>query len=290
MKKVLLISTFQEGAYSHIIRKVFREMNYSVFSFDHRSLNEIATREFKDICAMIDPDIIFSVKGRGIDPKAIKDAGGKKILWWLDNVTRFTDFEDYINVYDKYYVIEEGQGHPWMSIGIDPDIHRPQLTNDERFKSDLVFAGTGHGKRVQRVESILRNYPYNVKLWGNNWYSLKDKSLWTGNAIYFADLYKAYTMSSLILNVHYYPGITPNMRTIEAPASGTAMLSDTGAGINACLKPDKEYIPYESVKEARYLIYKYLEEPESLYSIGQNGMARVNKDHLLKDKLKEMIK
>jgi len=290
MKKILLISTFQEGAYSHIVRKIFREMGYSVFSFDHRSLNELATRNFEDICAMIDPDIIFSIKGRGIDPEAIKNAGGKKVLWWLDNITRFTDFEDYIDVYDKYYVIEEGQGHPWMPIGIDPDIHRPQLTNDEKFKSDLIFVGTGHGKRVQRVESILRNYPYNVKLWGNNWYNLQDKSLWTGNAIYFGDLYKAYTMSSLILNVHYYPGITPNMRTIEAPASGTAMLSDTGVGINACLKPDKEYIPYESVKEARYLIYKYLEEPESLYSIGENGMKRVNKDHLLKDKLKEMIK
>jgi len=297
MKHILLVSTFQEGAYGHIVAKVLTEMGYGVIPFDHRKLKydglnpkQVGDRYVSQL-RIYDPDYVFAIKGRGIPPDVIRETGAKTVLWWLDNVTRFIDFEEYISVYDKYYAIEASQGHPWMAIGIDPEIHCPVQTNDEAFKSDITFVGTGHPKRTKRVEEILRHLPYKVKIWGNSWEGrLQEPSIWTGVPVYFQNLYKVYTSNNMILNVHYYPGITPNMRTIEAPASATAMISDTGEGIDACLKPGKEYIPYESVQEARYLIGKYMEDYEELDKIAFAGFERVMKDHLLKNKLKEMLK
>lgn len=296
-KKVLLVSTFQEGAYAHIVAKAFNQLGFTLFGFDQRALmakgaprKEIDDR-FEQACKTYEPDIIFAIKGRGISPQVIKDQSAHKVVWWLDNASRFADFHDYIDAYDKYYVIEASQGHPWMAIGIDPEIHKPIPHRISDLRSDVCFIGTAHPKRSKRVIDILQHLPFDAKIWGNSWNINEPDvaSLWKGGAIYFDNLYRAYTTTKLILNVHYYPGITPNMRTIEAPASGTPMLSDTGEGIDECLVAGVEYIPYEGTQEARYLIRKYMEEPEARKEIGEAGRRRILKDHLLTDKLMKMI-
>ena len=294
MKKILLLSTFEDGAYAHIIAKNLVELEYFVIPFDQRSLeaqglsiNQI-DEMFQDTCTIYVPDYIFAIKGRGISPHVIKEQSAIKINWWLDNVTRFTDFEKYIDAYDKYWVIEASQGHPWMAIGVDPEIHRPQPYT-EKYESDIIFAGTGHPKRTAKIEKILRNLPFKTTIIGNSWENLNDKNLWKRKAVYFQELYKHYYGSQLILNVHYYPGITPNMRSIEAPASSRPMISDTGEGLEKCLTPGIDYIPYDTVQEARYLIRKYMEEPEERQKIGVSGQRKVYKDFSIKNILKKMI-
>jgi len=295
MKKILLLSTFTEGAYAHILAKNFVELGYVVIPFDQTvlgarglSINQI-DEMFDDTCTIYEPDYIFAIKGRGISPHVIKKQSAIKINWWLDNVTRFTDFEKCIDAYDRYWVIEASQGHPWMAIGIDPEIHHPQPYT-EKYESDIIFAGTGHPKRTTRVENILRNLPFKTSIVGNSWENLQDKKLWIRKAVYFQELYKHYYGAKIILNVHYYPGITPNMRSIEAPASSRPMISDTGEGLEECLTPGIDFIPYDTVHEARYLIRKYMEEPEERNKIGITGQRNVYIRHNIKDKLKEMLK
>ena len=292
MKKIVLVSTFGEGAYAHIIRKNLIEMGYIVIPFDQRNTGGLTINKvdelFTDVCFIYDPDYIFAIKGRGISPHVIKDQPAIKINWWLDNVTRYTDFEEYIDAYDKYWVIEASQGHPWMAIGVDPDIHRPQ-PYVEKYETDVLFAGTGHPKRTAKVEAVLRNMPFKTGIIGNSWENLQDKSLWIRKAVYFQELYQHYFGSKIILNVHYYPGITPNMRSIEAPASSRPMLSDTGEGLEECLTPGVEFIPYNNTKEARYLIRKYMEEEEERNKIGVAGQRKVYIKHNIKDKLRVML-
>jgi spore maturation protein CgeB len=292
--KILLLSTFQAGAYGQVILKNLREMGYSTLGIDHRAMGQIMTQRQVDkhialLCKTYEPDIIFAIKGRGISPSVLADQPAFKVNWWLDNVTRFSDFKEYTDVYDKYYAIEASQGHPWMAIGIDPDIHRPLAPAPEEgaFFSEVVFAGTGHIRRNPRIIKILSPLPYDIAIWGNAW--PQNTPFHRGPAIYFDGLMKIHTGADLILNNHYVPGITPNMRAIEAPASGTAMISDGGEGIEKCLRRDKEFICYDSIKEARYLIRKYIEEPEARRKIGKAGYRKVYKKHLLKDKLVEML-
>lgn len=294
MKKVVLVSTFGEGAYAHIVHKNLIEMGYMVIPFDQRNLRvrgfgiDQIDQAFDDICKIYDPDYIFSIKGRGLSPHIIKEQGATTINWWLDNVTRFTDFQDYYEAYDKFWVIESSQGYPWMAIGIDPEIHKP-APYTEKYESDVIFAGTGHPKRTPKVENILRNMPFNTGIIGNSWEYLQDKTLWIRKAVYFEELYKHYAGTQMILNVHYYPGITPNMRSIEAPASAKPMISDTGEGLEKCLTPGLEYIPYDSIKEARYLIRKYMQEAEERRRIGVAGQRKVYIEHNIKKKLKAMF-
>ena len=295
MKKILLISTLQLGAYSHVIYRTLLKMGHDVFPFDqrivHRQTAEISEidKQFEYIHDFYEPDVILAVKGRGVSPHLIKESSALTVNWWLDNAKRFSDFRDYYKVYDKMYLIEEGQGYDWMAIGIDPEMHKPTPLEegDEHLVSDVVFAGTAHFGRSDRIYKSFLGLPHNIAIWGNDWPPIPHVK---GRAIYFYDLMKAYTASKLIFNAHYYKGITPNMRCIEATCTGTTMMSDTGRGINKILKKGKEYIPYDSPVEARYLINKYMEEPEARDKIGQAALKRVYKDHLLKDKLEEMMK
>jgi len=293
MKNILLISTYQMGAYSHVIYHVLQKMGFMIYRFDHRALiynyGAKYTNEYlEEITKAIDFDYILSIKGRGLYPNVIKDIPAKKVLWWFDSPLRYSDFDDYIDVYDKYYVVEEGWGHPWMATGIDSDIHRRIETTDEKYKSDLVFCGTSHPERSKRIINIMRNMPWTSKIWGNSW--SKKTPNWAGNAIYWDELYKAYSSSKLILNAHYVRGKTPNMRSIEAPASRTALISDTGTGLEKCLVKGKEYIAYDTIKEAKRLILKYLEDEEEREEIARAGQQKVYKRHLLKDKLVELLK
>jgi len=294
-KKILVMSTFQEGAYGHLIVKALREMGHRVLGIDHRMLQAVnfgkqhkSDQMVKFYVNGFEPDILFTIKGRGISPRVIKDITAFKVNWWLDNANRFAEFEGLIEHYDKYYLCEDSQGHPWMSVGIDPDWHKPVYSDDPKYKSDIVFAGTAHVHRSPRILKILAGLPYEVAIWGNSW--PPNTPYLRGEARYLnEDFMTIMTNSNFVLNNHYVPGITPNMRTIEGPASGTALLSDTGEGIEKTLNKGTEYIAYDTPKEARYLIYKYLEEPEEREKIAKAGLDRVNKDHLLKDKLVKML-
>jgi len=270
-------------------------MGHDVIPFDQRIIqrqggdSKDIDDQFTTIANYFEPDIIFAVKGRGVSPQLIKEQSAYKINWWMDNAKRFSDFPEYYDAYDKMYLIEEGQGYDWMSIGIDPYVHKPTplKEGDEHLKSQVVFAGTAHVGRSDRVYKCLIGLPYDIAIWGNNWPNIP---FYKGHAIYFYELMKAYSAADMILNAHYFKGVTPNMRTIEATCTGTTMISDTGAGIEQILKKGTEYIPYDTPSEARYLIGKYMNEPEERDKIGQAALKRVYKDHLLKDKLAEMIK
>jgi len=291
-KRVLLISTFQEGAYAHVIKHTLRKHNYKVYTFDHRlSIDRHGLKATNDFLKLylcrLEPDYMLVLKGRGIDEKIIKDAPCKTINWWLDHHKRYVDFEKYYDVYDVVYLCEEGQGYPWMPIGIEPDIHRPIPSSEGKWQSDVVFAGTGHIRRGKRIYNIMRNMPWNCKIWGNSWNP--NIPIWQGGAIYWDKLMKAYTNAKIILNAHYVKGITPNMRCFEAPASGTMMLSDTGKGLEECFKAGKEFVPYDTEKEAKQLIAKYLEEEEERIKIGKAGYERVISDHLLINRLERMF-
>jgi len=293
MKKVLLIATFQEGAYSYVIKNVLRDNGYIVYPFDHRKQISIYGKEktnyfLRQQIKTFSPDFILSLKARGIDLNIIKDAPCKTINWWLDNAKRFNDFEDNYKVYDKTYLCESGQGYPWMPIGIDPKIHHPVFSDEEEWKSEVVFVGTAHPKRSAKILNIVKYMPWNIKIWGNSWNP--QTPFYQGKAIYWHNLMKAYTNSKIVLNSHYIKGITPNMRCIEAPSSGTAMLSDTGEGLESILKKDKEYIAYDNKLQAKRLIAKYLEDDDEREKIARAGYKRVIKDHLLIDKLEEMFK
>jgi spore maturation protein CgeB len=291
-KRVLLAAPYSYGAYGRVIADVMNRMGHEVSVFDFRTHRLKGLKklnlEFRRVLKFVNPEVLFSIKGEGLDSHVIKNYGGLTVNWWLDHHKRFSFFEEYYDAYDKLFLCEDGQGYPWMAIGIDPTLHKPTMPDNEIFMSDIIFAGTNHPKRTPRLGEIMRGIPYNFALWGNG-YPEGMRQL-RGRAIYYNHLMMAYTGSKLILNNHYRKGITPNMRSIEAPASGTAMLSDSGTGLEKCLNRGTEYIAYDSPKEARYLIRKYIEEPEEREKIAFAGMQRVYKDHLLEDKIKEMLK
>lgn len=300
MTKVLLVGKFSEGAFAHMIYDVGKkDLNWKIQTLDPdyesyqgKKIQDI-DEKFDLLCRAFEPDVIFTLKPRMLSASAIAKQSAKKVCWWLDNAKRFIDFSLYNESHDKMYLCESDQGYPWMAIGINPRINRPIADKDKKWNSDIVFVGTGHQQRMKPLVKILTTLPYSVKLWGNNWNRLIFENTgieYMGGAIYWENMMKAYTMSNIIFNIHYEKGITPNMRCIEAPSSGTLLLSDTGNGIESCLKKGDEFVAYDTIKEARYLIGKYLEEDEERQRIAKNGYRRVYKDHLLKDKLLEMIK
>lgn len=267
-------------------------MGYIVSIFDHRQASykgyEFLNKNFKHVLRFIKPDILFVIKGQGLDPKEIKDFNGLTVNWWLDYNKRWGYFQSLYEVFDRMYLCENEQGYDWMPIGIDTEYHRPVAPTADIFKSDIAFAGTNHPKRTPRIREIVKGIPYEFALWGNGYH--KANPYVRGNAVYDDNLMMVYSGAKLILNNHYIKGITPNMRAFEAPATGTAMLSDSGSGLEKCLNRGSEYIAYDSFREARYLIRKYIEEPEEREKIALAGLLRLQKDHRLETRIEEMLK
>lgn len=292
--KILLVSTFEIGAFGHVVFHTLRKMGHIVTKFDHiqTSMEEFGNvsyldKKFKFICEMVQPELIFIIKGRGLSPSVIKEQSARKILWWTDSIKRFSDFSDYVDAVDKAYCLEEGQGFPWSPVGIDESFHRPYPVSNPLANSDIIFVGTGHYFRANEVYRIFEGLrDYNLAIWGNSW---GKNPYHKGNALYNLDLMAVYTGAKIILNKHYIPGITPNMRAFEAPASGTMVLSDSGNGLRECFAEGKEFVAYKDNREARYLARKYLEEPEERAKIAKAGYDRVRRDHQLSDRMVKML-
>ena len=292
--RILLVSTFEPGAYGHVIRHTLDKMGHVVRKFDHiqTSMKDYSKvgeldQKFELACEAYEPELIFIVKGRGLTPSIIKKQTAKKVLWWTDSIKRYADFQEYVDSVDKAYCLEEGQNFPWMPTGIDEYFHKPYHVDNPLSKSDVIFIGTGHYFRTNEILRIFTGLTdYNLAIWGNAW---PKNPYQRGKAIYQLDTMAVYTEAKIILNKHYIPGITPNMRAFEAPASGTMVLSDTGKGLEECFKEGKEFVAYKDERDARYLIRKYLEDEDERLKIAKAGFDRVRKDHQLSDRMVKML-
>lgn len=294
--KVFLLSSFARGDYGNLIYLAFRDIGCKVFPFDYRKQlelfgeDEMNYRLAKSVLAW-EPDVLFATKAEWVRRKTIELLPCRKILWFPDVETRYARFEIIRKAFDEVYTMLEGRGIPTLYPAAYPPVHREvKLEGKElwMYRTDCVFVGTAHLRRVKQFRELVKGLNVRMKVWGNGW--PKDFPYYAGGPRYFTELSKAISGGKVSINFHYNWPNTPNIRAFEVTACKRCLISEEGKGLNECFEPGKEYVPFETVDEARKLVRYYIRHKEQRKRIAEKGYKRCMQDHLLTKRLRRLLK
>ena len=142
---------------------------------------------------------------------------------------------------------------------VDPDVHKP-ATPAPHYRADLCYLGTFAADRQQALEALFiepaRRQPQRRFLMGGAQYP--QEFPWSPNVFFVRHLPPSehpafFSSSRLTLNVTRREmarmGWCPSGRLFEAAACGTAILSDSWAGIDTFFSPGEEILTGEDAED-----------------------------------------
>jgi len=175
--------------------------------------------------------------------------------------------------------------------GINPQIHKKlKLTQKQKklYKSDLVFIGT---LSLDRQKILSQLTEFNLRIYGYippGIFLLNQLKRYYFGEAWGEKIVKIYNASKIILN--FIPSHMPkgsNARTFEIPGCGAFQL------VSRCprnwLKPNKEIILFNSIKDLKEKIKYYLTYEKQRKKIALAGYNRVNKDHTYIKRFSEIL-
>jgi spore maturation protein CgeB len=197
------------------------------------------------------PDLVLVFKGIELSCRTLEDLRrlpGRPVLvnWNPDSPFDTTasntsrQLVESIQLYDIYFIWDRDLFAPlreagarrveYLPFGYDPDVHHPvDLTAAEREqnRSQVCFIGGYTPHRAALLETLTG---FDVKIWGPNWRWLPSRSplrnVLQGGWTHGEEMSRAFSAADIVLNfIRPQNGQAHNMRTFEAPATGSLMLS-----------------------------------------------------------------
>jgi len=294
--KIFLLSSFSFGEYGVLVYYALRDLGHQVFAFDYRKTlaqfgeEEMNYRFIKSALAW-EPDVLFAIKAEWMRKNVLDLLSCRKILWFPDAGTRYARFEQIKDSFDEVYMTEFGRGYDTLYPGAYPPVHREvELKGDDlwKYKTDCVFVGTAHPQRIKSFRKLINGLSVRMKIWGNGW--PEDFPYYAGGPKYFLELSKAISGAKVVINFHYDWPYTPSIRAFEVTACKRCYISEEGEGLNNCFEPNKEYVLFNTIEEAREKIKYYLEHDDERERIAENGYKRCMRDHLLTKRLEGVLR
>ncbi|MCX7698099.1 MAG: glycosyltransferase [Candidatus Goldbacteria bacterium] len=262
------------------------------------------------------PDLILIFKGWFYKPKTIKEI--KKILpnsklicfnpdnpfnTWHHGVSN-NWIRKSIPYYDVYFIwgkflIDKlykagAKKVKYLPFGYDLEINYPMyIKNDDEKKyygSDIAFIGTYDEERAWWLNQIK---DYNLKIWGNSWWKAnKDlQKKWMKKPAYGEEFNKICSSSKIVLNIIRKQNIpSHNMRTFEAPACKSFVLSTRTDEVKEFFEEDKEIVLFSNPEELRQKIDFYLKNDKLREKIRESGYSRlINSNNSYLDRAKKIL-
>jgi len=147
----------------------------------------------------------------------------------------------------------------------------------------------------ERDEIFSKLTDFNIIFKGYNWDKLSTKShnfkIKIGT-VGPEELAYDYNSHIGIINIHQasnVPFSALNMRTFEAPASNSLLISDYREGIEKYFEIGKEILCFKDVDELRKILSQLKQSPNSFNMIRDAGYKRVIKDHTYEARMKEVL-
>lgn len=249
--------------------------------------------EFEATATDPNVDAVLVLKGNDLSRdrlNRIKRASDAVLCnWYPDNPYQVrsknqiaTDYLDTLPAYDVVFTCgrflvdrlqEEGADDVrYLPFAHDPKFHFAAEPSEE-YRCEVAFLGHYSPKR-RRVLSALTNFDF--KLWGNMWrWKCFDWSLqrsYCGPALGHPQYTKAMSSADLVVNVvadHNMPD--HNMRTFEAPASGSLMVTTRSKGQQRYFPEGKGCVMYNDPAELEAIVTQYLENDEEREAIAARG-------------------
>lgn len=207
---------------------------------------------------------------------------------------------NYVQYVDKLYLSDTGlidiakqigfKDYSFLQFGYNNLIHKNYEKNRNEF---INFVGS---YTKERNDIFMKLQDYKLHLEGINWYRLDSISKnWIVNKgkISQKKVVNIYNNTRATLNIGQNENIINmvNMRTFEAIACGSCVISDNLKDLEYCFEPNKEVLVYNNVYELIEIINKASKDNDYLKNISLNAYKRIIKSNMTyKSKLEFIIK
>lgn len=268
------------------------------------------------------PDIIFFLKAEAIWQRTvaqIKKISSAVILWfypdnpfvmWNGNsnqeMLKLLPLVDTYLIWSKQLIpILVQAGAPqvqYLPFGVDPRLFwqtRVDISENDRQKyaADACFVGTWDAEREWWLTQLIERRPHlSLAIWGNRWdeHVAVDSPLrkfFKGAAVYGIEMIKAFRVAKIVLNFIRQQNTTShNMRSIEAPASSSFLLTErTAEQANLLFKEDYSIACFATPDELAEKVDYYLMHESERQKISTNGYhasVKYSLDYLLEEVLR----
>lgn len=210
-----------------------------------------------------------------------------------------TDYLDTLSVYDVVFTwgeflittLEEDGGTDvrYLPFAHDPSYHYPADPRAE-YNCEVAFLGHYSSKREQYLSS-LTEFDFQVR--GNMWrwkcFDLSLRRAYQSPALGHPEYARAMASADIIVNVvadHNIPA--QNMRTFEAPASGTLMVTTRTEGQQRYFPDEEACVMYDDPEELREVVAYYLDDDEEREAIAARGQEYVQ-EHTYADRMRKLV-
>jgi len=280
-------------------KKAIKKMNIKLVKFSH----------------LFNPDLIIIQKGEIIFPETIRKIKkllkAKIVVWHADspfssltssnNIIYSLPEYDVCFVFDPYYIpeiISAGATHAeYLPFACDPSVHKEiELTKKEKmtYGSDICFIGNFQGLQSKRTKILQSLTDFDLKIWGNGWKNLREPNLSgciVGRPAYGEEMVKIYNSCKISININHEQSIMGvNMRTFEAPACGSFLLTDELSELGHFYKINKNIVCYKDISDLRNKVKYYLENAQKRKEISKKGQEMVRKNHTYIHRMEKLIK
>lgn len=313
--RVLVYGSDRRYALGQMCRRAFERLGHETAyvnrSFPHRLawriggqygigeqlLQRAKRSRFLSRIESFQPDLLLIIKGHDLPPATVAAVDSRLdvpiVNWNPDNPFKFRSKQrraeqylaslpmyDHVFIWDDFLVprlADEGAGDiSVLPFAYDPLLHYASAVT-QRFACEITFVGHWSKKRERYVRAVV---DFDLQIWGKGWEEHCTDERVTNRVEggpLFGEAYTQALSSALIamniLGEHNVPG--HNMRTFEAPASGSLMLTERTPGQTAFFTEDEEVAMYGDPCELRETAQWYLAADEERERVATNGHAAV---------------
>ncbi|MBI1912997.1 MAG: glycosyltransferase [Deltaproteobacteria bacterium] len=244
------------------------------------------------------PDLILLIRGIRFTEDVLKYARENAALfgWWIEKEERMAEAFKEIHLYDHYFFMNSRCVEAAEEKGFTNASALLHSVDTEAFykmdcpkKYDWCFVGGWSPKRQLFIERALK-ISKNAAIYGPKW--LKKNMLnftlhkvVKGDYIEGAELVKLYNESKVVLNITNWgfgegdkrSGM--NMRVLEVPASGAAMLTDGSIDLKKIVTPGEHVILYEGINQFGDMLSHYIGNDSERERLALRGCAHVRTNY-----------
>jgi len=276
----------------------FRLIPKSHHFFEDRPASHMNFRSarLRDAIAAYNPDLVFHIRGLGFRAWAF-DGARRKFAWWVESDERVDEALREVPWFDRYFFINStnveaahraGHAHAsYLPHAVDASVFRPLpgVAKD----IDFAFVGLWSERRQQFIEAALE-VSRNGALYGPKWYrktfpDRRFRRIFRGRYIDGAPLVRLYNRAKVVLNITSWganggasrSGMT--MRTFEAPATGSLLLTDHSAELSLAVTPGSHVDTFSDLGDFKMKLRYYLDHAPERQWIAVHGMQHVRVHH-----------
>jgi hypothetical protein len=182
-----------------------------------------------------------------------------------------------------------------VHLAFDPNFFLERLPPKPKQDIEVSFVGglgSNHGKRIQLLEAVAREFP--VELYLSSFKGIPKSSPLHERArgeAWGRDMYDILRRSKITLNTHIDAsrGMAGNMRLYEATGVGTFLLTDNLPNLPTLFEPCVQVGAYDSVEDCLRKIKYYLANDSLRETIAAAGQIQTAQNHTYLKRVGDML-